>query len=236
MTKQEPPFFSIVVPVRNQCHKLTLFLFELHHRLESSAQPFEVVVIDDGSRDQTSYVVEKISQQFPTVRIITHSEPLGLGVAARKGILESRGSYILLTRPSLGTESLEILLKNFSSAREGVLLEKVSLKSSLWPPALFLLGLWRIFNWKLSLFLPGGVSARLSPLLFSRSVGAELAQAGRVIHGGYEFEFVFLAKKNKKLVVFRPASRPFTVWSFPFFYFLTVVKEIVRAHIKSFRK
>jgi len=233
---QEPPLLSIVVPVRNQSRKLTLFLFEIYRYFESRKETFEVIVVDDGSRDQTSYVVEKLSKEFESLKVIAHSEPLGLGLAARKGISESAGSFIVLTRPSLGSQGLDVLLGGLTTSREGVFFEAVPLRSTLWPPALFFLALWKIFHWVLGWFVVGGVSARLGPILFSRSIAEELVRLGHVVHGGYEFELILLAKKMHKPVGLRPSSHPFTVWSFPFFYFLTVIKEVVRVSFRLLRK
>lgn len=233
---QEPPLLSIVVPVRNQSRKLTLFLFEIYRYFQSRSESFEVIVIDDGSRDQTSYVVEKLSKEFPNLTVITQAEPMGLGLAARKGISESTGSFIVLTRPSLGSQGLDVLLSGLTNSREGVFFEMVPLRSTLWPPALFFFVLWKMFHWILGWFVIGGVSARLGPILFSRSVAEELVNLGHVVHGGYEFELIFLAKKMHKPIHMRPSSNPFTVWSFPLFYFLTVTKEVLRVSFRLFRK
>ncbi|MEK7187586.1 MAG: glycosyltransferase [Patescibacteria group bacterium] len=231
----EPPLLSIILPVRNQCRELTLFLFELHRHFENRNETFEIMVIDDGSNDQTSFVVEKLSHEFPSIMLLTHTEPLGLGIAAREGFEKARGNFSILTRPSLGFSGLEELLGQLTYSREDILLGKVRLQSSLWPPHLFLFILWKLSDWFLSIFVYGGVSARLSPIIFSRETGKETGKRGRVRHGGYEFELLYLAQRFKKKITLRSLSQPFMIFTFPIFYFLTVVKELIRSFFRFIR-
>ncbi len=233
----EPPLLSFVLPVRDQCRELTLFIFSFYRHFESRNESFELIVIDDGSRDQTSFVVERLARQFKTISLITHQRPTGLGVAAREGILKSRGSRIVLLRPSFSFQVLDQLLEaSHYQSFSGVILGRISPYSSLWPLALFFLYSWKLFDWLFRMIVPGGVSARFSPIIFSRSVGEEVARAGRIAHGGFQFELIFLASRRRREVTLVPLTQPFLVEALPFFYFLTVTKELLRTYFREWRQ
>lgn len=233
----ELPLLSFVLPARDQCRELTLFIFTLYRHFESRSESFELIVIDDGSKDQTSFVVERLARQFKTISLITHQQPIGLGVAAREGMLKSRGSRIVLLRPNFSLQVLDELLETSRhQSFSGVVFGRISLTSSLWPLALFFLYSWKLFNWFFSLMISGGLSARFSPIVFSRSVGVEVAQAGRIAHGGFQFELIFLASRRRRDVELIPLSRPFFVEALPLFYFLTVTKELLKTFFREWRK
>jgi glycosyltransferase involved in cell wall biosynthesis len=72
---------SIIVPVRNVEATLAArieSLLDLAHDLGSR---FEIIVVDDGSRDHTVDVARDLARQYPQVRVIRHSRPLGLDAA-----------------------------------------------------------------------------------------------------------------------------------------------------------
>src|SRR3989344_7273895 len=108
----ETPLFSFIVPARNQCRELTLFLFELHRHFESRPEKFEVVVVDDGSRDQTAFLVQILVKDFPTISLLTQVASRGLGVAAREGMIRSRGPLVVLVRPNSNLQMLAQILNN----------------------------------------------------------------------------------------------------------------------------
>jgi GT2 family glycosyltransferase len=66
-------------------------IFESTHRIE-----YEVIVSDNGSTDES---VEKIREQFPTVRMVENRANLGFAKGNNAGIREARGEYVLILNP-----------------------------------------------------------------------------------------------------------------------------------------
>ncbi len=64
--------------------------------------------MDDGSRDATASVVEKLQQTHPPVRLLRNPGNRGKGYAIRHGMLEARGEWILYTDADLSTPIAEI--------------------------------------------------------------------------------------------------------------------------------
>jgi len=82
------PFFSVVIPVYNRADLLGRALSSV---LAQSEQDFEVVVVDDGSRDDPEAVVDALAD--PRLRFL-RQENRGGGAARNAGIREARGRFI----------------------------------------------------------------------------------------------------------------------------------------------
>lgn len=58
---------------------------------------YEIIVIDDGSRDKTATVVKKIAAMYPEVRLISHPQNEGYGAALRTGLFSARYDLVCFT-------------------------------------------------------------------------------------------------------------------------------------------
>jgi glycosyltransferase involved in cell wall biosynthesis len=100
---------SVVIPAYNEEAGLTDVVCGLRLRMESSGRPFEIIVVDDGSRDGTLAVARRLD-----ATVISHATNRGYGAALKTGIHAARGEYILIcdadgTYPS---ESIPELLRH----------------------------------------------------------------------------------------------------------------------------
>ncbi|MBA4489205.1 glycosyltransferase family 2 protein [Paracoccus sp. S1E-3] len=83
-----PPFFSIVIPAYNRADKIGRTLASC---LAQSDPDFEIVVVDDGSRDDTRAAVEGMGD--PRIRYVWQ-ENAGASAARNRGGAEARGTYV----------------------------------------------------------------------------------------------------------------------------------------------
>jgi dolichyl-phosphate beta-glucosyltransferase len=87
---------SLILPAFDEARRLPPYLQNVRAYLEQSfRQPYEVIVVDDGSRDETAAVVEGLASQWPQLRLLWHAQNEGKGSAVRTGVLAARGEVLL---------------------------------------------------------------------------------------------------------------------------------------------
>lgn len=67
---------------------------EIHGALASTGRPFEIVIVDDGSYDETPSVAGALTETLGGVRVVRHPENLGLGSVYRTGLREARQDLV----------------------------------------------------------------------------------------------------------------------------------------------
>ena len=105
-----PPGLSVVLPVYNEALVLERTFGELLpflDRLEGVAGDFEVVCVDDGSRDGSPAILERAAAADARVRVTTLPANRGKGAAVRAGVLAARGAKVLFMDADLSTPLAE---------------------------------------------------------------------------------------------------------------------------------
>lgn len=88
---------SIVIPAFNEEHRLPPTLARLHAFLAGQPLRWEIVVVDDGSRDATCAVVERTMASIANLRLVRQMPNRGKGAAVRLGMLEARGAIRVMS-------------------------------------------------------------------------------------------------------------------------------------------
>lgn len=112
------PELSIVVPAYNEQAQLELTLSTYLQYFRSRTEPFEVIVVDDGSLDTTTAVAERIANEAPEVRLIRLAENRGKGYAVRSGVVNARGRLILFADAD-GATPPEEFIRLYSALEAG---------------------------------------------------------------------------------------------------------------------
>ena len=87
---------SLILPAFDEARRLPPFLQSVRAYLEQSfGQPYEVLVVDDGSQDETAALVERLASEWPQLRLLRHAQNEGKGAAVRTGVLAARGEFLL---------------------------------------------------------------------------------------------------------------------------------------------
>lgn len=116
------PLVSVVIPAYNEERRLPQTLQRVNAYLAAQNYPSEILVVDDGSTDGTTQVVETFAQQHPTVRLLKNDHR-GKGYTVRTGMLAARGHIVLFSDADLSTpiEELEKLMPWFERGYEIVI-------------------------------------------------------------------------------------------------------------------
>lgn len=86
------PFLSIIIPAYNEENRLLKSLQEVDAFLSAQSFTYEVLIVENGSRDQTLEIARGFAEQHPHFNAL-HEEQSGKGRAVRRGMLEAQGKY-----------------------------------------------------------------------------------------------------------------------------------------------
>jgi glycosyltransferase involved in cell wall biosynthesis len=87
------PHLSLIVPAYNEAGRIGAGLERTLAFLRRQPRTFELLVVDDGSRDETADLVRAFSAGEPRVRLLSHAPNRGKGFAIRQGMLQAEGAY-----------------------------------------------------------------------------------------------------------------------------------------------
>jgi dolichyl-phosphate beta-glucosyltransferase len=90
-------YLSVVIPAFNESSRIADTVIDIHSYLKCQYFTSEIIVVNDGSSDDTSDVVSHLSGHIPSLRLIECNENRGKGRAIREGMLQARGSIRLFT-------------------------------------------------------------------------------------------------------------------------------------------
>ena len=95
------PALSIIIPSYNEELRLPPSLGLIADYINKSGRDTEVLVVDDGSTDQTAAVAETFRARIPQLRVVPNGENRGKGYSVRHGMTEARGDIVLFTDADL---------------------------------------------------------------------------------------------------------------------------------------
>lgn len=102
---------SIVIPCYNEGLKLVENIKKVNKYMnENIKEEYEILIINDGSRDDTLKILNENQSSFENTKILSYSENKGKGYAVKTGLLSSSGDYTIFMDADLSTE-LEAIKK-----------------------------------------------------------------------------------------------------------------------------
>ena len=84
---------SIIVPAYNEEQRLPATLVRMREYLDGRDEPYELLVVDDGSADSTLSLARKIAEDWPQMQVLALAENTGKGAAVRLGMLTAKGEH-----------------------------------------------------------------------------------------------------------------------------------------------
>ncbi len=116
-------FLSIIIPAYNEEKRLARTLFEIDRYLRVQSYSYEILVVNDGSKDKTADVARNLIPQIRNLKLIDNQENHGKGWVVRQGMLKSQGEYRLFTDADNSTsiDQVEKILPEFKAGQEVII-------------------------------------------------------------------------------------------------------------------
>ncbi len=202
-SSSERPLLSIVIPALNEANRLPGTLEKIDAYLKQQSFRYEVVVVENGSTDDTVGVVERFAKDHPYVRLFA-GEPRGKGRAVRRGMLEACGEYRFICDADLSMPIEEV--SRFLPPQQDhydVAIgsrEAKGAKRYNEPFHRHLMG--RINNFLIKLIAVRGFEdTQCGFKSFSRRAAEDLFSVQRMNGIGFDIEVLFIAKKRDYKIV-----------------------------------
>ena len=87
--------YSVIIPAWNESENILQALKASIKAFDGFGKPYEILVIDDGSTDDTAKKTNKIAQAHPEIKLISHSHNQGKGKAIQTGMQQAQGKIRL---------------------------------------------------------------------------------------------------------------------------------------------
>lgn len=91
------PSISLVLPAYNEADNIEPLIAEAVPALEANAEDYEIIVVDDGSKDDTAAVTRRVMETNPRVRLVQHPKNQGFGAAVFSGFTHAVKDWIFYT-------------------------------------------------------------------------------------------------------------------------------------------
>ena len=190
------PRWSVVIPAYNEAQRLPPFLEKVVGYFEGRDEPYEIVVVDDGSIDGTADLVE--ARQLSAVRVVRLRPNQGKGAAVRAGMLAARGAYRLFADADGATpiEELKRLEPVLVAGADVVIGSRVLVDSSVSVTTrAHRVAAGRVFNWLVArMGLRGIADSQCGFKAFTAGAAVRLFDALFTRGFGFDVELLLLAQ------------------------------------------
>lgn len=87
--------YSVVIPAHNEAGNLGKLVLNIYNILEGVGKPFEIVIVNDNSTDNSIEVLESMGKKIKELRYINRTKDPGVGHTIREGIKNAKGEVII---------------------------------------------------------------------------------------------------------------------------------------------
>lgn len=91
------PSLSVFFPAYNDAGSIGGLVERANDVAHALADDVEIIVVNDGSRDETAAVLQELQNRLPTLRVVTHASNRGYGGALRSGLAAARKDWVFYT-------------------------------------------------------------------------------------------------------------------------------------------
>lgn len=193
------PYLSVVIPAYNESKRLPLTLVDVDKHLSKAKFTYEIVVVNDGSKDDTADVVKKLTKLIPHLRLASYDQNQGKGNAVRLGMTEASGKYRLFMDSDNSTTVDQFKnMEPFLKKGYHVVIGSRDVKGAVMDPPQSLLKrlLGNLGNLYIQLLLlPGIWDTQCGFKCFSEEAAGKIFPLQKIKRFGFDPEILSLAKK-----------------------------------------
>ena len=229
-------YLSVIIPAYNEANRLSQTLYLLNDYLTKKDYLYEIIVVNDGSTDNTSTVVRNLSKKIFNLKLIDNRKNKGKGAAVRQGILSAKGEYRLFmdADDSTSIEYFTKMVPYFKSSYDVVIASR-GVKGAILDPRQSLIRelLGKLGNIIIQIvLLPGITDTQCGFKCFSSGAAKQIFRFQRVNGWGFDIEVLSLAKKlgfniKEIPVVWKNAKGSKVKWS----SYLSVLLEVFKIRV-----
>ncbi len=195
----ENTFLSVIIPAYNEEARIKNTLEKIHSYLKNQDYTYEIIIVNDGSTDNTWALVNEIAQKIKEVRILKNEKNRGKGFTIKKGFLNAKGKYLLFTDADLSTP-IEEVEKLISWLKKGydIAIGSRALKESHiqihQPWYRELAG--RIFNlFVQAMAVPGIKDTQCGFKCFTQKAALEICERQKIEKFSFDVEMLYIGRK-----------------------------------------
>jgi dolichyl-phosphate beta-glucosyltransferase len=191
--------YSLIIPAYNESDRIRPTLDRVLKHIEEQKWEAEVLVVNDGSQDNTAEIVKEYGRTHPNVQLVENGRNRGKGFSVRNGMLHARGDICLLTDADLSspiTESQKLFdaISQGADVAIGSRWLRAELQTERQP--LYRQAFGRIFNLLLRVVL--GLDFKDTQCGFKalrREAAQQVFSVQKIERWGFDPEILFLAKQ-----------------------------------------
>lgn len=195
------PDLSIIIPAYNEEALIPGTLDSLQTYMSARPERYEIIVVDDGSQDKTAASVQAWQQRSRAdVNLLVNLSNMGKGFAIRRGVLESRGRYVIFTDADLPYElhAIDDFLKALQNGCDLAIGSRVLPGSEVKGVPALRYAAGQVFSWMVQAVLFRGLPDTQCGFKSFTSIAAKEIFRRLTIGGfGFDVELLFIARKLK---------------------------------------
>ncbi|MDD5098932.1 MAG: glycosyltransferase family 2 protein [Candidatus Colwellbacteria bacterium] len=202
---ENKPYLSVIIPAWNEADAIADTLADIDKHLQSADFDYEIVVVNDGSSDNTADIVQKLEPAIKGLRLLDNKINKGKGKVVRQGMLDAKGKFRLFTDADNSTSvdhffKMIPYLEGSEGKKYDVVIGSRDIKGAkLVPPQPFYRrALGNIGNIIIQIFLlPGLKDTQCGFKCFSEEVAEKVFPIMRINRWAIDVEALSLAKAMK---------------------------------------
>jgi len=195
------PDLSIIIPAYNEEALIASTLDGLQTYLSARPEQFEIIVVDDGSQDKTVSSIRAWKNRNDTeLHLLVNQKNMGKGFSIRRGVLESRGRYLIFVDADLPYElyAIDDFLKALRSGCDLAIGSRVLPGSEVRGVPALRYAAGQVFSWMVQAVLFRGLPDTQCGFKSFKSAAAKEIFRRLTISGfGFDVELLFVARKLK---------------------------------------
>lgn len=199
MPRFDSSLISVIIPAYNEEERIGYTLREIKEYFEKKRWKGEIIVVDDGSTDHTSEVVEEEKKDIPNLFLLKNEKNEGKGEAVKKGMLSAKGDWLFFSDADLSTpiEEMDKLLFFLKEGWEVVIASRALPGAKVFPRQPFFRELsGKIFNLMVrTLLLPGIRDTQCGFKGFSREAARKIFRLQTLKGFAFDVEILYIGRK-----------------------------------------